>query len=977
MFDTTVYCVYIYAIFWGFTTFMMQKIIGATMNKRLSKTALLTFAISALVQSQAHAQEEDNDKTKDSLLEYVIVVGDESYLTKEAKSASRLNVSLDEVPINVQSVNSEVIADFQLLTQRDALQFHAAVDDKKVRGFNTSEFFRNGFIHLSDTPGFLIERTEIVRGANAVLNGPVTPGGAINVITKQARIGETFMELGSYFGQADERDNYGVNVDTNIDLSDTLAFRFVGGYQNDTGFGAPVDNTITAALPSIQWQVGENTLIDVEYYTYRIHTDRGDRNFGMETLVDNPNGSGRIPITLLFDEIEPTTTFYPSNLNIQEGVNDFSIDINHEASDHVLISFGFDSHNRDFEFDPGNRPIITNANFYIGGLKTGWKAATDAQGFILNQSGARALDADGNETMIQHEAINPAPAVTLDNYSIQRRMEDLKLTNRIDQWSLQLTYIADEEQNHKFVFGLDGFDQDQHLNVTRFRGNNGNGGPRMQEYVLSDLADLQGPFTLQDAPHIVQQTTSVQELAVDFENQPILERDDVGALVYRDMDGEIVEDPAMGTTTQLSRTLAVPVIGPDGQYVYETVRDDYRKDAVFVRDRDVKQSNIFANYHGRFFDGQLNILAGLYLNDIQIIDNVWNVGCLDVQPDCINTPGTPSTLSDSNKVLPQVGFVYYVDSGLHYGIYGNYSESQLPDLNAPQFDEDLPLRQGEQVEFGLKFVDLFDGKFSFNIGFFEITESLEQGLISTTRWDPDETPTEALYAGGRLLTSGAVVSDGTVRGYREAEAVGIDMDFSYFPTDNWSIIFSFATVETEILESVQQSSASIDSVIPGFKVQTQPFSNDIDEPFTGNNRTLVTTSSAEVGRPLADEVDQKFAIWSKYDITDAWTVGGGFIATGERVRPSHHGLTTPWVAELDNGQTEVLRYDPSTRLDLFASYTSENYQVSLNLRNLTEEDNLSNTVPRVPLQGGWDGNGDPYIFDGEMEVMLGFKYFIN
>jgi len=70
----------------------------------------------------------------------------------------------------------------------------------------------------------------------------------------------------------------------------------------------------------------------------------------------------------------------------------------------------------------------------------------------------------------------------------------------------------------------------------------------------------------------------------------------------------------------------------------------------------------------------------------------------------------------------------------------------------------------------------------------------------------------------------------------------------------------------------------------------------------------------------------------------------------------------------------VLRYDAETRLDLFGQYNWENWEFSLNLRNLTEEVNLSNVVPRVPLQGGVRPDGSPYVFDGDMEVMLGVTY---
>ena len=73
---------------------------------------------------------------------------------------------------------------------------------------------------------------------------------------------------------------------------------------------------------------------------------------------------------------------------------------------------------------------------------------------------------------------------------------------------------------------------------------------------------------------------------------------------------------------------------------------------------------------------------------------------------------------------------------------------------------------------------------------------------------------------------------------------------------------------------------------------------------------------------------------------------------------------------------QVLRFKPVTRLDLFGLYvwrTSAGHEVefSLNLRNLTRDDNISTVVPIVPLQGGVRENGDPFVFEGSIEVLFG------
>jgi iron complex outermembrane receptor protein len=170
---------------------------------------------------------------------------------------------------------------------------------------------------------------------------------------------------------------------------------------------------------------------------------------------------------------------------------------------------------------------------------------------------------------------------------------------------------------------------------------------------------------------------------------------------------------------------------------------------------------------------------------------------------------------------------------------------------------------------------------------------------------------------------------------RKAKADGFEIDGSWVPNDNWDVSFSYAHVSTKVTQS---------------------------------------SNPGNVGDPLPDEVPNKAAIWAKYKFLEGGlnglSVGGGLIWTDDRVRPTAAAAQS--VKKL-NGR--ILYYEAETRLDLFAAYDWDNMQVSLNLRNLTEEANLSTTVPRVPLQGGVKPNGKPYVFDGDMEIMLGFRYF--
>jgi iron complex outermembrane receptor protein len=725
---------------------------------------------------------QDDDSDDNEIIDMIKVVGEAGYRATSANSATGLSIPLEDLPVNIQVITADVMSDFQLLSQRDALQFHAAADDKRIRGFNSGEFFRNGFIHLSDTPGYTIERLEIIRGPSAVLNGPVTPGGAVNIISKKPQADENFGQIGTFWGfSGSDRDNRGYNADFNLgslgpegDHGPLGSFRFVGGYQEDTGFGTRANNESSSILPMLELRPTKDTVINLEYYQYRINTDRTDRPMGIELTIPGPTAGEEIPLAMAYG-IDPRSSWFGEDTDIEESVNDYTVSVAHQFNDSLLGQVAFNRHNRDFVFGPGNRPRIDI--FY----------------------------------RMVPDALAPPNSTDPDDYTLRRLTENLSLENAIDQATVSLAWLPQwGAGDHQIVGGVHMYDQDALLEIRR---------PR-------PAGDL-GTFYF------------------DFFN------------------------PATVATDSLTFNQAGENI------VWATV---------LKRVETVDLTNVFLNYHGTFMDDRLSVLLGLTQSSIKIAR-----GDPRVQPLAM------TTIADNDELLPQAGFVFDMTDA--FAVYANYSKSQLPDVNDPDFNTAPPVRIGEQVEVGVKFA-LLDDRLDASVGYFQIEEDLKG---ETTR---------------------------------KAEADGFEIDASFAPIDNWSIIFSYAHANTKVKASSDASS---------------------------------------VGDPLVDEIPNKAAFWSVYNFDEGsasgLSIGGGLVWTDERVRPTAGAAQA--VKKL-NGQ--VLRYDAETRLDLFAKYDWNRWQFSLNLRNLTEDVNLSNNVPRVPLQGGVQADGSPYVFSGDMETMLGVRY---
>lgn len=748
----------------------------------MSHSILRGLIVTGLTAVATTAWPQTTDTEEDEeIIDLIEVVGERGYRATTASSATGLAVPLDEIPVNIQVITADVVSDFQLLSQRDALQFHAAVDDKRVRGFSTGEFFRNGFIHLSDTHGFTIERLEIIRGPSAVLNGPVTPGGAVNIITKSPSVDGDFGELGAYWGfSGEDRDNRGFNIDLNMasigpeaDHGPMAAFRFVGGFQEDTGFGTRVDNESHTLLPMLELRPTENTIVNLEYYQYSMNTDRADRPMGIELAIPGATAGEEVPLSIAYG-VDPYTSWFGEDTDIEESLDDYSVSIVHQFNDRFLANVEYNNHSRDFVFGPGNRPRIDI--FYV----------------------------------MVPDALAPPNSTDPDDYQLRRLTENLSLLNDIDQATASLAFLPGGNQDHQFVAGVHLYDQDAHLTIQR---------PRLSGTTAGFFFDF--------------------------------------------------FDPASVATDNLN---------------FNQTGDDVFFVTVLDRLEAIEQTNFFLNYHGTYLNDRLNVLLGLTHSDISI-----------ARADPRVAPITWTTIADNSELLPQAGFIFSFTDAL--SVYANYSKSQLPDVNDPDFSTAPPVRIGEQVEVGLRF-SLLDNQLGGSIGYFTIDEEL----------------------------SGET--------FRDAEADGFEIDGWFTPMDNLSVILSYATADTNI-----KSSSSPDSV----------------------------------GDPLVDEIPQKAAVWSVYDFEAGslagLSIGGGLIWTGERPR-----ATAGAAQALKKLNGVVLEYDAETRVDLFAKYEWDRYEVSLNLRNLTQEVNLSNNVPRVPLQGGVRPDGSPYVFDGEMEIMLGLRY---
>jgi len=133
-----------------------------------------------------------------------------------------------------------------------------------------------------------LDKVEILKGSSALLYGNVAPGGILNMVTKTPLFrkgGEIGMQAGSY-------NFYKPSVDFYGPLNQSIAYRFVGTYENSESFRDVVKKERYYVNPSFLFKLNEKTEIIVQgdYLNDDWIPDFGTGSIGRE-LVNIPRNT--------------------------------------------------------------------------------------------------------------------------------------------------------------------------------------------------------------------------------------------------------------------------------------------------------------------------------------------------------------------------------------------------------------------------------------------------------------------------------------------------------------------------------------------------------------------------------------------------------------------------------------------------------------------------------------------------------------
>jgi iron complex outermembrane receptor protein len=223
---------------------------------------------------------------------------------KQPKPVTALRSGLKpmDTPQAVQVIGAEIIEQQQAIRLSEVIKNANGVYVASARGgaqesfwsrgydMSSNNMLKNGFRYnagsIPEVSG--LERVEYLKGGSALLYGNVAPGGILNLVTKTPQFtkgGEISMQAGSYAYYKPSIDFYGP-------LNKSIAYRFIGSYENSESFRDVVKNDRLYVNPSFLFNVTDKTQITVQgdYLTADWTPDFGTGIIG-KTILDMPRNT--------------------------------------------------------------------------------------------------------------------------------------------------------------------------------------------------------------------------------------------------------------------------------------------------------------------------------------------------------------------------------------------------------------------------------------------------------------------------------------------------------------------------------------------------------------------------------------------------------------------------------------------------------------------------------------------------------------
>lgn len=253
------------------------------------KSSISAAALAAILSAPALAQttgalDKESQTQSETQPDEIIVEG--RYLYADKVNALKSPTPIIDVPQSLSIVTADQMTKRGFTGIGDIINYTPGVNTSQGEGHrdavvfrgvrSTADFFIDGM--RDDVqyyrPLYNLEQIEILRGPNALLFGRGGTGGILNRVTKKGVIGEDFTD---YKISANTFGAFDLQIDKNIAVSDTGAFRINGFYENLKNHRDFYDGERVGINPTAKFELSPATTLDLsyEYADHQRFIDRG------------------------------------------------------------------------------------------------------------------------------------------------------------------------------------------------------------------------------------------------------------------------------------------------------------------------------------------------------------------------------------------------------------------------------------------------------------------------------------------------------------------------------------------------------------------------------------------------------------------------------------------------------------------------------------------------------------------------------
>jgi iron complex outermembrane receptor protein len=451
------------------------------MNKKLGRINTSAVLIPLLYSLPSTAVAANSADTANKEIEVIEV--------KSLRQAYRGNVKAKDLPQAVATVSSETLELTGITNLQSSLELVSSVtrqndfgglwDMFAIRGFAGDEnlpsaYLINGF---SAGRGFSgnrdmsnVEMIEVLKGPSSALYGRGEPGGTVNITTKKPQ----FDQEGYIKVSAGSFDTYRAEGDYSNAITEDLAFRINGAYEDAESYRDTVNKKKTILTPSFLYRLNDSTILsyELEYLDQEADMDRGvvfveGKKFSDSNFYGEPS-DGPVEIEAIGHQLQlqhDLSGDWAFNAGLSYRTSSFEgsvseprwydADENHIVRQRRYREFDADDISGRFEFSGSAKLFGLQHNLLIGG---------DAYNYELDR-------------LILRYRHNSAPAgspqsssayyaIDFDNPVYRNTLPDMiNNTSDLEEQSGQGIYFQDQidlSENWKAMFGMryDHFEQD-------------------------------------------------------------------------------------------------------------------------------------------------------------------------------------------------------------------------------------------------------------------------------------------------------------------------------------------------------------------------------------------------------------------------------------------------------------------------------------------------------------------------------------